>query len=250
MLPPMSADVILYGTLGICALAIVVMIYRYDLYDKEPWYMAVIAVVLGAAMMWAMGPLEMFTIRALGDLGTSNLAIALIAATHEGLGKFIVVLLIAVVCCGVFNDPADGIIYGSLVGLGAGIMESVAELGLMSGQALLPGAEIVRLLGHAVFGGITGFGLGAMVTGSRRWPLIALGTLLAAMALHATWDLLALTQTRTHSGHGLIAAAVLVGGLLLFGALVVRAARESRQHFRPARHNRLFGWPFSRVFRD
>jgi RsiW-degrading membrane proteinase PrsW (M82 family) len=250
MLRPMSADVILYGTLGICGLAIVVMIYRYDLYDKEPWYMAVVAVALGAGMMWAMGPLEMLTIRALGEMGTTNLSIAVIAATHEGLGKFLVVLLIALVCCGVFNDPADGIIYGSLVGLGAGLMESVAELGLTSGRILLPGAEIVRLLGHAVFGGITGYGLGAVVARRRGWRLVALATLLAAMALHATWDMLALTQTPSGSGHGVAAAGVMVAGLLVFGTLVVRAARESRRHFRPGQHHRLFGWPLNRIFRD
>src|SRR5690606_24377502 len=109
-------------------------------------------------------PAEMVTIRALGDTGTTDGAIALVAATHEGLGKFLVVLLIALLFRGVFNDPADGIIYGSLVGLGAGLMESIALLGFGGGRSFLPPAEIVRLLGHAVFGGITGYGLGAMVT--------------------------------------------------------------------------------------
>ena len=92
----MAEATILYGTLAVCALLIGGMIYRYDLYDKEPWYMVLIAVGLGAAMMWWMGPLEMLTIRMLGD-GHSKLTLAMVAATHEGLGKFCVVLLIALV---------------------------------------------------------------------------------------------------------------------------------------------------------
>ena len=245
----MAEAAILYGTLAVCALLVGLMIYRYDLYDKEPWYMVLIAVALGAGMMWCIGPLEMFTMRRIGELGQWDLSLAVVAATHEGLGKFIVVLLIALLFRRAFNDPADGIIYGSLVGLGAALTESIGQLRYMDSTPLLPPQEVVRLLGHAVFGGITGYGLGAIVIRCRGWLLFAAGTLVLAIALHLTWDILALTQPPRPSVHSFGGAAVMFTGLLLYGTLVARAARESRRHFQ-APGRRLFGWPFGRLSSD
>ena len=43
---------LLYATLGVCALAAVCLVCRYDMYDREPWCMVVLAVLLGMGIMW------------------------------------------------------------------------------------------------------------------------------------------------------------------------------------------------------
>ena len=131
--------------------------------------------------------------------------------------------------------------------LGAAITESIGQLRQLEGVALLPPQEVVRLLGHAVFGGITGYGLGAIAMRCRGWPLLALGTLLIAVALHLTWDMLALAQPPRRSLHGVGGAGVMLAGLLIYGTLVARAARQSRRHFQAEHGKRLFGWPFGRL---
>ena len=36
----------LYVTLAVCTVLAGLLVYRYDLYEREPWYMALIAVAL------------------------------------------------------------------------------------------------------------------------------------------------------------------------------------------------------------
>ncbi len=46
---------LLYVTLALCALLAGLLVYRYDMYDREPWYMMVTAIVVGATAMWGTG---------------------------------------------------------------------------------------------------------------------------------------------------------------------------------------------------
>lgn len=250
MLMPLMA--LVYLTLFACAAAVGWMVVRYDLYDKEPWYIALAAIALGVGVMALMGPLEMFTYHLVGERGTFSVRLALIAATHEELGKLAVVVFIALTLRGVFNDPADGLIYGSLAGLGAAVEESVGVLRATSAgfdTGLLPGAEVVRLVGHAIMGGITGYGVGLFVgRHPTRW-IVLLGCVLASIMLHFLWDLVAIEQTQALSWHSLAAVVIMIAGLALFGWLVTRAAALAHAHFKPAHHRRLFGWPLSKVFR-
>ena len=70
----------LYATLAVCAVLAGLLIYRYDLYDREPWYMALIAVGLGAAAMLALSEIETWTLIHL--LAATPSYIAFVAATH------------------------------------------------------------------------------------------------------------------------------------------------------------------------
>ena len=117
---------ILYATLALCAAVTGVVVYRYDLYDREPWWLLGACSALAAGAMTTAGRLESLVFRnwpAPGDAAT-----ALMAAAVEELAKLGVVAAIALVDRRDFNDPLDGLVYGSMAGLGAAVEESVAFL--------------------------------------------------------------------------------------------------------------------------
>ena len=117
---------ILYLTLGLCALGAAFLVYRHDLYDREPWPLLAVAVALGAGAITIAGRLEarMFTAFSV----TRPAGQAAVAAGCEELGKLLVVAAVALLARRTFNDPMDGIVYGSMAGLGAALDESVALL--------------------------------------------------------------------------------------------------------------------------
>lgn len=248
---------VLYASLALCALVITVIVYRYDLYEHEPWWMIVAAIGLGAGAMHASGLIQVFLYTRLGPASTGNpLTVSLMAGTNEEFAKFLVVLGIALFLPRQFNDPLDGIIYGAMVGLGAAVEESTVFLRRES-PATLPPAEIVRLCGHLIMGGIGAAGLGLVVASGpprghdgmgaapgsarglashpARWLLIPL-TLIAAMALHTAWDLIAvpandsgqMTTVRTA-----LSIALMLGGLGAFAGMTAAAQRRSRDLFAP-----------------
>jgi RsiW-degrading membrane proteinase PrsW (M82 family) len=237
--------VILYLTLGLCALGAAVLVYRYDLYDREPVGLLAAAVALGAGGMALAGRLEASTFERLpgGDLPT----IALIASSLEEALKLVAIATLALFFRRAFNDPMDGIIYGSMAGLGAALEEGVALLRLLPAPRYwLPPEELVRLCGHLVMGGVGGFGVGyVIVRGRKGLPAVGV-SLLAAVALHFGWDLLALqgdaTSARPLRG-ALSGVALMLAGLLLYGRLVVVGSRWSQEVLSPGRPLRLGQWP-------
>ena len=143
----------LYVVLGLCALLAALLVYRYDLYEREPWYMIVLAIVLGALGMRLVGAIELVSL----VLVDSHVAAAALAALHEEAARLLMVIAIALVFRSQFNDPMDGIVYGSMVGLGMALEESFYLLGLLEApDVLLLPVELVRLFGHLVMAGIVG----------------------------------------------------------------------------------------------
>ncbi len=138
---------ILYITLASCAFLAGWLVYRYDMYEREPWYMVLFAVGLGAGVMYVIGYVEEASLSAISDQHT-NVLRAVIAATHEEIARLIVVFGMAIFIRSQFNDPMDGIIYGCMVGLGMAIEESISFLKLGGNPSTLPPNEVIRLLGH------------------------------------------------------------------------------------------------------
>jgi hypothetical protein len=112
---------------------------------------------------------------------------------------------------------------------------------------VLPGAEIVRLCGHLVLGGITGFAVRMARRRMRRWGLALVGCLAVSTSLQFIWDYLALDGMQRGSmlaWQTCAAIAVMTSGMLVYGALVVVAAKWSRIIFAPDSKRGLLGWPF------
>lgn len=239
---------ILYATLAVTAVLAAALVYRYDLYEREPWYMLLL---MGGAGMLGMRVTAWSERVMLGCFSEPGLAvIALVAATHEEGIRLLIVTLLALVARGQFNDPMDGLVYGSAVGLGMAVTESVDHMEYLPGMpSVLPPTEVVRLLGHLVLGGITCYGLGLARVRAPGWGwwLAACATL--AMAWHFLWDWIAFTVWVTGPmqwWQTAAAIALMLTGLLAYGFLVVVGSRDSRLTFAAASGKTLRGWPFSR----
>lgn len=237
----------LYVVLGLCTLLAALLVYRYDLYEREPWYMIVLAIVLGALGMRLVGAIELVSL----VLVDSHVAAAALAALHEEAARLLMVIAIALVFRSQFNDPMDGIVYGSLIGLGMAIEESFYFLGLLGTPSplVLP-VEIVRLLGHLVMAGILGFGVGLARTDVFGWRGKLLRCALVAFALHFLWDWVALDSSAEGiSGLQTLASIALMSfGFLFYGSLVVFGSRLSKKRFAPDSTSELWGWPFTVLF--
>lgn len=230
-----------YGTLALCAILIAYVVWRYDLYDHEPWYTLAIALVCGFGFMWLAGLVQIAAINAAVRFwpeGMGNPLAAALAGVSEEIAKVSAVGVIALGFRRVFNDPMDGIIYGSFAGLGAAIFESILNIGVAPPSPVLPGQEFIRLAGHLVFGGIGGYGLGLLAINAPWWRARALLCLAAAAIIHTVWDLIAFAGADYFHEHGsrarwhvVASLAIMVTGMVVFRWLVVRGERLSRVKF-------------------
>ena len=234
----------LYAALGIFALLAILLVYRYDLYNREPWFMLLLAVALGGVTMRVVAVVEVVALQ----IAEGPVGLAAVAALVEELARLAVVGAVAVVFPRQFDDPMDGIVYGSLVGLGMALEESVADLrGLRDPGLLALPVELVRLFGHLVMGGIGGFGVGVARVGLGFWPRALGRTLAAAVLLHFSWDWIALSSPggATLSPLWTVAGVtVMSAGMLFYGMLVELGSRLSKERFDPGAETSLWGWPF------
>jgi len=233
----------LYFAVCLSAFLAAVLVYRYDLYNREPWYLIVLAAALGFATMRVVAATELW---ALG-LVDANAAEAAVAAILEETTRLAAVVAIAFAFPSEFDDPMDGIIYGSVIGLGMAVEESLYFLQARSAAELfLFPQELVRLLGHLVMGGIAGFGVGIGRTGAPGWRRAFVLSFSAAVALHFSWDWVALAAdgTTMSAGPAVLASAILLTGIGIYGMLVVSGSKLSRQAFAPGSVRSLWGFPF------
>jgi RsiW-degrading membrane proteinase PrsW (M82 family) len=234
----------LYVAVALSACLAGLLVYRYDLYNREPWHLLVLAAALGALAMRGAGAVETLSL----GFVDGPVVRAAIAALDEELARLGVVSVIAVTFRAQFDDPMDGIIYGSIVGLGMAVEESFYLLNLMRAPNVLTlPVELVRLLGHLVMGGIAGFGVGMAAMKVRGWPSMLIRSFAIALAIHFAWDWIALASPDGASlpaGRSFLGIAVMLGGVLAYGRLVVEGARLSKVRFAPASVRSLWGWPF------
>src|SRR5262249_28751473 len=114
--------VILYATLLVCAFGAATLVYHHDLYEPESLPTLGLSVAFGIGAMWFAGRTEAWTF-ALTHISSAG-AVAVIAAFEEELLKLLVV--VGLICCSrCVNDPMDGLVYGSMAGLGMAVEESI-----------------------------------------------------------------------------------------------------------------------------
>lgn len=198
--------------------------------------------------MWGSGAIEGWLLPRIPRV--TPLHVAAVAASTEELLKLLVVVVVSLTARREFDDPMDGVVYGSMAGLGAAFEESVFYRDLPSAaHTFVPAAELVRLWAHVVLGGVVGFPLGFWRAAPRRVVPAALCGLGVAVLLHFGWDAVVLSAHGDVPGPGPTAAGVtlMIGGLALYGRLVVVASARSRAHFAPRSALGLWGWPFERM---
>lgn len=228
---------LVYLTLFACAVLMVLLVRRYDLYEKEPWYMLLVAVALGIGLMWTAGQVEDVVLGQLrlarDDFATKAILVTLIEET----AKLLVVVVIALVFPRQFNNVLDGMVYGTLGGLGMAIEESLMYLSLTpdkNAQAL--GAEVVRLFAHALMGGLLGFAVGMTLRPAdprpqQRRVALPLTCVAVAMVVHFSWDYIAYRPHVAVAMRGVLML-VMLCLMLVWGAMVAHAMNLSRRFLR------------------
>jgi RsiW-degrading membrane proteinase PrsW (M82 family) len=235
---------ILYGTLLACAIVAAWIARQYDLYDLEPWRVLLLATALGAAGMYAAGQVQGLIIRRVTDRGVefTDTMLALLAGSVEEAFKFASVVVVAVLVRRKFNEPLDGLVYGSFAGLGAAIEESVWVLRHSESLSHLPPQEPIRLAGHLVMGGIGCFGLGVLTAKRRRWHAVwAIPVCFAAaFGLHALWDIAAFDAAESYRDirelrgwHTAVPVVLMLAGLGAYKGLAAwgAALTRAKNHF-------------------
>lgn len=218
-----------------CALMFAKIVYRYDLFDPEPIPLILLAVALGAAAGWLVATPEAMLAGLVSRRFDWYVALPLAAALCEDSLKLAIVAGLALACRRWFQDPLDGLIYGTYVGLGMAIEESVhywsdGKLAMESA-----GSGLIRMAGHIVFGGIVAFPLGLpLVRPPIRRNLIAaafVGCVALALLLHFAWDYNAFRPGAAENYATPVAVLLMVTGLVAYRLLVVTGARYSKIHF-------------------
>lgn len=237
-----------YIILTLGGLLFAAMVYRYDMHEREPWWMLVAAVLAGGLLMWGAFALEgvidnLFVLG--GPKLDGRLIGALSAGTLEEIAKLAVPVGVLLLIRKHFNDPMDGLLYGSMAGLGAALFESLWwQLAVTPppGTTLVEsqGPNAIRLLMHTIWGGIIGFPLGRVVM-KKPWRLALLRCVGIVMLLHFLWDYFVGMVDAQTNWTRLIAAGILGGSVCWYGLLVVKANAWSRSMHAPTSKKRLMG---------
>lgn len=202
----LATALILLAALAVSAailLVVVALVWWVDRYDREPLHLVAMVFLWGASV----APLASVTVFPLiervldGAEDTQVLAwvsIGLVTPMIEELSKAIGVILV-VVFSSKFDNPTDGVVYGTAVGLGFAVTENVIY-GIAAGGYLDNAAGILILVGgrtllsagvHAVSSATFGGFLGHAVLSGRlpaKFAWTAAG-LAAAVVLHGSWNL-------------------------------------------------------------
>ena len=221
---------LIYVLMFACAAGLAVFVFRYDLHEKEPWYMAVLAVGMGFAAMWLAGMAEDFTLARL-SIGRSQFAARAAVVAHiESVARIAMVLCVAWLFRRRFNDPLDGLMYGTLGGLGMAIEESLLYLSLAPATPHTLGVEVVRLFAHSLMGGLVGFAVGQWVRPMSKphpKPILTAGCLAVAVLVHFSWDFIAYQNNHTALLR-LVPMLLMLSLMLVWGGLVAYASEQAR----------------------
>lgn len=183
-------------------LIVVALVWWVDRYDREPLHLVAMVYLWGASAA-PLASVATFPLieRLMGGIDETPtfalLAVGLVTPMIEELAKAVGVMLV-VIFSSKFDNPTDGVVYGTAVGLGFAVTENViygigagvhlnstpAILMLVGGRTLLSSG--VHAVCSATFGGFAGH---AALSG--RWILRIAWTftgLAAAVALHGSWN--------------------------------------------------------------
>lgn len=200
--------------LGIAATAAVLpvplytfLVLQLDRYEHEPWQVLVAAFLWGALVATFIAAISNDVIGAivtamagkqLGDVLTSSVVAPIVEETAKGSA----LLLLYWIIRHEFDNVLDGIVYGSLVGIGFAMTENILYFGRIYLEHGLEGVGVLFYLrvilggfGHALYTGTTGAGIGLARETHRPWliPLIIPVAYLLGVLQHAAWNFLAAT---------------------------------------------------------
>jgi protease PrsW len=244
------------------AVPVAVIVYRLDLFEREPKLVLAAAVVWGAVIATSMAAqandawLSILSKVASPDLA-SQWGAAIVGPGVEETLKLAGVVTLFLIVPGEFDGVMDGFVYGAMVGLGFTIVEDVSYF--ITAVAAAPGTFdqsgpvfdtfLVRvvgggLYGHVLFTGLTGLGFAYIATRRSVAPSARLWRgglcIVAGVAAHAIWnspwmeDILATSGGADPSTLQWLEYGAVKGlpFLILLGLLVRLATRSEEEAFR------------------
>ena len=212
----------------------VYLVYWLDRYEREPVWLLALAYLWGAipAILLALVPEVIFDKLVSDLLGKNDLANALSYGVspplfeESGKGVFLIGLLL--VFWQHFDDPVDGIVYGSMVGFGFAMTENLfyflgafEQGGLGGGLVNIFMRNVIFGLNHAFFTSWVGLALGWARTHHGLFHRVIVPVLgwMAAMFFHSVHNLGATFAEATLCFSFLIAFFSDWGGILLMTVL-------------------------------
>lgn len=200
---------------AIIPVPVLVLVFLWlDRYEPEPTRYLILCFGWGAAV--ATGLALAVNTAAAELLGVPEPLVAvLVAPVVEEIGKFALPLLLVLSDRRALSGITDGIVYCGLSATGFAMVENILYLGGIGYRAGLeefgPATGLFMLIvifisrvflsgfAHPLFTAASGVGIGIAARASHRavrWlaPIIGLG---AAMALHASWNLMAVLSAET-----------------------------------------------------
>jgi protease PrsW len=246
-----------WGLVLLYAVPVAFVVYRLDLFEREPLGMLVAAVIWGGIIATS---LAIYANDAWGSVvGKVAPTIALdwgaaiVAPPVEELLKLAGVVVLWSIVSDEFDGTLDGFVYGAMVGLGFTVVEdvmyfmsSVYASGIDQTGPVFD-SFFIRVIGgglygHVVFAGLTGMGFAYLVTSKaaleRRLAGFA-GCFVAAYAAHSFWNSPLLNDVLANGGYAptplqVLAWCTLKGlpFLVLLIVLVAVATRSEERAFR------------------
>ncbi len=177
------------------------ILWWFDRYEKEP------VGLLIAAFLWGAIPAVIFSLIAqlvldipisyfVSPVASDLIGATVIAPVTEEVFKGGALLLLLLFFRKEIDSPLDGIVYGGLVGFGFAAVENVLYFTVEALESGLEGVIFLAILrafvfglNHALFTGLTGFGL-ALARTSPNWlvkigaPIVGLSLGMATHGIH------------------------------------------------------------------
>jgi RsiW-degrading membrane proteinase PrsW (M82 family) len=198
-----------WGLVLIYAVPVFVLVYRLDLFEREPKLMLAAALIWGGVIAVSLaGYANDAWLSVLGKIApadfTSDWGAAVVAPVTEEILKLTGVVCLFLIVPAEFDGVMDGFVYGAMVGLGFTVVEDVSYF--IQATAAFGGADqagpvldtfLIRIVAgglysHVLFAGLTGMGFAYFVTRrqeSFRKRLFVFGALVVAGAgAHFVWD--------------------------------------------------------------
>ncbi|MFI5259036.1 MAG: PrsW family glutamic-type intramembrane protease [Candidatus Limnocylindrales bacterium] len=244
------------------AVPVAFVIYRLDLFEREPMLLLAAAVVWGGVIATSLAAhANEAWLSILGKVASPEFAAqwgaAVVGPGVEETLKLMGVVTIFLIASSEFDGVMDGFVYGAMVGLGFTVVEDVSYF--INAVAAAPGVVdqsgpvfdtfLIRvvgggLYGHVLFTGLTGTGFAFFVTQrASAMPKRVIGAALciaAGVSAHVVWNspwmesILQTTGGENPSVIQWIEYGTLKGlpFLLLLGLLVVFATRSEENNYR------------------
>ena len=257
-----NAYVLSWALVLVYAVPVAFVIYRLDLFEREPKLLLAAAVVWGGVIATSLaGHANEAWLSILGKVVSTDFAsqwgAAVVGPGVEETLKLMGVVTIFLIASSEFDGVMDGFVYGAMVGLGFTVVEDVsyfinavaAAPGLVDQSGPVFNTFLIRvvgggLYGHVLFTGLTGTGFAFFVTqraAAMPKRLIGAGLCIAAgVSAHVVWNspwmdsVLQTTGGANPSVIQWIQYGTLKGlpFLILLGLLVLFATRSEEANYR------------------